>query len=418
MKPILAIETSTPICSIALWQPQATQATQATPAVLHEQTLEATSGHAESVLPLIDAVLAQSGIDRCALGLVAFGQGPGAFTGIRLGCSVAQSIAFALDLPLVAVCALEAVATHFAADSDAIQIVALDARMDELYLAVYGPGLSTLQSPVLLSAADIDRFITPRLPYWLRSAKTQEPAQLVGQGWQVVSRCLSAGAMKNLMTQRVKWLDQEALPTAKAVAQVAHQRWLRGQTITPERALPLYLRDKVAFTSQERAQGQGLGGNPRVAAPETDLLLPMSSRDLAEVVELELQSQAFPWSYRNFEEALNTGYPAWIIRRNRVLIGFCVAMPTPDEIHILVIAVAGDYRRQGVGEMLLNQVILAGTMAAMTRVLLEVRPSNERARLFYQGKGFEEIGRRKGYYPAAKDRREDAIVMARRIGDS
>ena len=412
MKPILAIETSTPTCHIALWQPQAS------PAVLHEQSLEGTAGHAESVLPLIDAVLAQAAIDRSALGLVAFGQGPGAFTGIRLGCSVAQSIAFALDLPLMAVGALQAVAAQSEAPNDAVQIIALDARMDELYLAAYGPGLIELQSPVLLGAADVERFITPRLPYWLRYAKSHEPAQLIGQGWQVVSRCLSPTVMKHLMAQRVQWRDEEALPTAKAVAQVAFQRWQNGLTIPPERALPLYLRDKVAFTSQERAQGQGLGGNPRVATPDTDLLLPMSGSDLNEVVELELQSQAFPWTYRNFEDALKAGYPAWVVRRDRVLIGFCVAMPTPDEMHLLVIAVSGDHRRQGVGSLLLNQVTLVATMAAMTRVLLEVRPSNERALRFYQEKGFEQIGRRKGYYPAAKEQREDAIVMARLIGES
>jgi tRNA threonylcarbamoyladenosine biosynthesis protein TsaB len=412
MKPILAIETSTSTCHIALWQPQAT------PAVLHEQALAGIAGHAESVLPLIDAVLTQADMDRSALGLVAFGQGPGAFTGIRLGCSVAQSIAFALNLPLVTVGALQAVATQFATESDAIRIVALDARMDELYLAVYGSGLTELQSPVLLGAADVERFITPRLPYWLRHAKTREPAQLVGQGWQVVSRCLSEAGMKNLMAQPLKWRDQEALPTAKAVAHLALERWQSGQTIAPERALPLYLRDKVAFTTQERAQGQGLGGNPRVATPDTDLLLPMSSHDLREVVELELQSQAFPWSYRNFEDALKAGYPAWVIRRDHALVGFCVAMPTPDEMHVLVIAVSADHRRQGIGTILLNQVNLTATMAAMTRVLLEVRPSNERALHFYQSKGFEQIGLRKGYYPAAKAQREDAIVMARRLGEA
>ena len=412
MKTILAIETTTPVCSIALLQPQQT------PSVLHEQALEGTSGHAESVLPLIDAVLDDAGITRQSLDLVAFGQGPGAFTGIRLGCSVAQSIAFALDLPLVAVNSLQAVATQFADEDGAVQIVALDARMDEIYLAVYGPGLKELQSPVLLSAVDIDRYIMPRLSHWLRAADTHEPAQLVGQGWQVVTRCLPEEGMQRLMRLAVQQRDDSALPTANGVAQVGFKRWQQGQTVAPERALPLYLRDKVAFTAQERAQGQGLGGNPKVAAPETDLLLPMSSADLREVVELELQSQAFPWSRRNFEDALAAGYPAWIVRRQDSVIGFCVAMPTPDELHLLVIAVSSEVRRQGVGSMLLEQVLRTAESVAVERVLLEVRPSNERALVFYQDKSFKEIGRRKGYYPAARGQREDAIVMACWLGES
>lgn len=412
MKTILAIETSTPVCSIALWEPGAT------PVVLHEQALQGTPGHAQSVLPLIDAVLARAGITRQSLDLVAFGQGPGAFTGIRLGCSVAQAIAFAMNLPLVAVSSLQTVAAQFAADGNVIQIVALDARMDEIYLAVYGPGLRELQSPVLLSAVDISRFIAPRLNHWMRAANTYEPAQLVGQGWQVVDRCLPAVGQQSLMALPVRRRDENALPIAKYVAQVAFQRWQQGYIVTPERALPLYLRDKVAFTSQEREHARGLGGNPKVTAPETDLLLPMTSADLVEVVELELQSQAFPWSRRNFEDALAASYPAWVIRRDETLIGFCVTMATPEDMHLLVIAVSADVRRQGVGSMLLQQVSRAAEMAASPRVLLEVRPSNERAQAFYMGQGFEAIGRRKGYYPAARGQREDAIVMARSIGES
>lgn len=412
MKPILAIETSTPVCSVALLQPHETLIR------LHEQCVEGTSGHAQSVLPLIDTVLAQAGIERKALGLVAFGQGPGAFTGIRLGCSVAQSIAFALDLPLVPVNALLAVAAGFESGLGCVRIVALDARMDEIYLAVYGPGLKVLQAPVLIGAVDIDRFVAPRLVYWLRAAGVMGPAELVGQGWQVVSRCLSDPALQAFKTLPLRWSDEQALPLARYVAAVAQGRWQTGQTLAPERALPLYLRDKVAFTTAERQQGQGLGGNPKVSTTGTDLVLPMSTKDLSAVVELELQSQAFPWSRRNFEDALSANYPAWVIRRDAQLIGFCVAMPTTDDIHVLVIAVAGDLRRAGVGSMLLGQIYRYAEMSALNRVLLEVRPSNERAMAFYIKQSFTEIGRRKGYYPSAKGQREDAIVMARRIGES
>jgi tRNA threonylcarbamoyladenosine biosynthesis protein TsaB len=409
MKPILAIETSTPVCSIALLQPHETSDR------LHEQCVTGTSGHAESVLPLIDAVLAQAGIGRQALGLIAFGQGPGAFTGIRLGCSMAQSIAYALDLPIVPVSSLLAVAAGFEDDVACVRIVALDARMDEVYLAVYGPGLKVLQSPVLVSATDIDRFIAPRLPYWLKAAGVIGQAQLVGQGWEVVSRCLSDEALQAFKALPLQWRDDQALPQARHIATVASERWRSGQTMVPQRALPLYLRDKVAFTTAERQLGSG--GNPKVATIATDLVLPMSTHDLGAVVELELQSQAFPWSRRNFEDALTANYPAWVIRRDDRLIGFCVAMPAPDEIHVLVIAVASDVRREGVGSLLLGQVYRHAELSAIARVLLEVRPSNERAIAFYAKESFTEIGRRKGYYPAAKGQREDAIVMSRWIGE-
>jgi tRNA threonylcarbamoyladenosine biosynthesis protein TsaB len=176
------------------------------------------------------------------------------------------------------------------------------------------------------------------------------------------------------------------------------------------------LRDKVAFTTAER--NQGAGGNPKVASAATDLVLPMSMQDLSAVVELELQSQAVPWSHRHFEDALAANYPAWVVRREGQLIGFCVAMPAVEEVHVLVIAVASDARRGGVGSMLLRQIERHAEMWDLDRVLLEVRPSNTRALAFYTQQSFTEIGRRKGYYPAAHGQREDAIVMTRRIGET
>jgi tRNA threonylcarbamoyladenosine biosynthesis protein TsaB len=87
-------------------------------------------------------------------------------------------------------------------------------------------------------------------------------------------------------------------------------------------------------------------------------------------------------------------------------------MPTPDDVHLLVIAVDPDSRRQGVGRRLLEEVYFLTQELGLSRVLLEVRHSNERAIRFYQKQGFAQIGLRKGYYPAAKGQREDAMVMA------
>jgi tRNA threonylcarbamoyladenosine biosynthesis protein TsaB len=183
--------------------------------------------------------------------------------------------------------------------------------------------------------------------------------------------------------------------------------------LKPQQALPLYLRDKVAFTTQERANG--LGGNPKVNAPDEVLLLPMMPVDLNEVAELERQSQAFPWSRRNFEDALAAGYPGWVLRLAGDLVGFCVAMPTPDDVHLLVIAVARDHRGKALGAKLVDQVVQLARAEGVDRVLLEVRPSNTRALGFYQKLGFAQIGVRQGDYPAGKGVREDALVLAREL---
>ncbi|MCD8536263.1 MAG: tRNA (adenosine(37)-N6)-threonylcarbamoyltransferase complex dimerization subunit type 1 TsaB [Burkholderiaceae bacterium] len=407
MKPILAIETTTRTGSIAVLRDDET-GLQLFDGAMTQQT-----GHAETVLPLIDSVIRQAGIDRHDLGLVAFGQGPGAFTGIRLGCSVAQGIALALGLPVVAVNSLQAVAAAFD-DGSAVTLVALDARMQEVYFGAYGPGGIELQAPVLLAAGDVPRFMQPRLKFWQRAVGSSQSASLVGEGWQVVNAEVDQDWMASLPVQS---LDTEARPHAREVALVGRQRWQAGQTLLPEQALPLYLRDKVAFTTEERQHG--LGGNPKVAAnasaPSQALLLPMMPVDINDVVELERQSQAFPWSRRNFEDALAARYSAWVLHLNDTLAGFCVAMPTPDDVHLLVIAVAPDYRRKGLATQLLAQVEQLARDHGVSRVLLEVRPSNTRALAFYAKQGFVEIGKRRGYYPAGKGEREDALVLAREV---
>lgn len=142
--------------------------------------------------------------------------------------------------------------------------------------------------------------------------------------------------------------------------------------------------------------------------------LPMGTDDLAEVVALEERVQAFPWSSGNFRDALVAGYGAWVAREQEALDGFVVTMPAVDEVHLLVIAVAPQRQRGGLGAALLAYACEQARQAGMGRMLLEVRPSNQAAIAFYRQFDFVEIGRRRGYYPAAEGR-EDAIVMAKTL---
>lgn len=140
----------------------------------------------------------------------------------------------------------------------------------------------------------------------------------------------------------------------------------------------------------------------------------MTMADLAEVVALEERVQAFPWSIGNFRDALAAGYGAWVAREQEGLAGFIVTMSAVDEVHLLVIAVAPQRQRGGLGAALLAHACEQARQAGMGRMLLEVRPSNQAAIAFYQRFDFVEIGRRRGYYPALEGR-EDAIVMARTL---
>lgn len=139
---------------------------------------------------------------------------------------------------------------------------------------------------------------------------------------------------------------------------------------------------------------------------------PMTAADIDEVSALEDSVFPHPWSRANFVDSLASGYDAWVVRDPLgELAGYYLLMYACDEAHLLDVAVAADRQREGLGRYLLDKAAMRAREQGMLSILLEVRPSNERALHVYKQYGFAEIGRRKGYYPAHQGQREDAIVM-------
>jgi ribosomal-protein-alanine N-acetyltransferase len=140
--------------------------------------------------------------------------------------------------------------------------------------------------------------------------------------------------------------------------------------------------------------------------------VPMQPGDVDEVYALEQSVFPHPWSRGNFVDSLDSGYDAWVLReQDGTLVGYFLLMFALDEAHLLDVAVAAGRQGQGVGRYLLDKATARARQMGMESVLLEVRPTNERALEVYKHYGFHEIGRRKGYYPAHEGQREDAIVM-------
>jgi len=153
-----------------------------------------------------------------------------------------------------------------------------------------------------------------------------------------------------------------------------------------------------------------------VPVPPGLALRPMLPADVDEVHALECSVFPHPWSRANFDDCLVSGYDAWVAREEvgkqaGKLAGYFLLMYALDEAHLLDVAVAGERHGTGLGRWLLDSLCARAREMGATSVLLEVRPSNERALHVYRRYGFAEIGRRKGYYPAHEGKREDAIVM-------
>jgi ribosomal-protein-alanine N-acetyltransferase len=138
----------------------------------------------------------------------------------------------------------------------------------------------------------------------------------------------------------------------------------------------------------------------------------MQLNDLPEVQEIENDVYPFPWTTGNFLDSLYSGYETWVVREVAGrLAGYFLIMLAMDEAHLLNVTVRRDLQGHGLGRKLLDKVVAVARKKGATSVLLEVRPSNSRALMIYERYGFVRIGRRKGYYPAANNTREDAIVM-------
>lgn len=225
--PILALDTSSDACSAAVLTNDACFTE-------FELTPRA---HTQLILPMVESVLKQAQLQLSEMDAIAFGRGPGAFTGVRIATGVAQGLALAARKPILPVSTLAALAQQAQQQVQARKIlVALDARMGEVYWGVYGWVEGQLQ------LEGEEQVITPsaiELPVgndWVA----------VGSGWSAYPE-LAERAASIVKTTYADWL-----PSAAFIAQLAQQDYLAGKALPPAQAQPIYLRNKIAQTTQER----------------------------------------------------------------------------------------------------------------------------------------------------------------------
>ena len=153
------------------------------------------------------------------------------------------------------------------------------------------------------------------------------------------------------------------------------------------------------------------------ASDEAARLLTMTTAHLPAVMAIEVGAYAFPWSRGNFIDSLAAGYPARVLMDPRgAMLGYFVAMGGVDEMHLLNITVADHAQGRGHARRMIAALIELCHEQLANELWLEVRESNVRARDIYARLGFTQKGARKGYYPAAFGKREDAVVMSLRLG--
>ena len=225
---LLAFETATEACSVAVWDDGR----------ILERFEIAPRRHAELALPWAEQLLVEAGLARAQLDAIAVSRGPGAFTGVRLGIALAQGIALALDRPVVAASTLAVLALRADAAPGTRVLAAIDARMGEIYSAAF--------------AMEADG------PRPVSDAQVGAPEALVlpgeADGWTGVGTGFAAldGQLAARLGDRLARVDAAALPHAADLARLAAAAYARGVACAPERVEPAYLRDNVALTLAEQ----------------------------------------------------------------------------------------------------------------------------------------------------------------------
>jgi tRNA threonylcarbamoyladenosine biosynthesis protein TsaB len=225
---ILAIETSTDFGTCALL----------TDGLIDQRACPPGRPHSESLLPLVRQLMSDHGTGFAQLDALAFGAGPGAFTGLRVACGVVQGLAVGAGLPVVPVCGLEAMA----ATVDESRVLSLlDARMGEVYAAAYERRDANLELQGGIRVGPPATLDLPASGNWIACGNALAAYP------ELAGRLHAAGFM----------LHPEILPQAAAVARLAAHRLAQGAGIDPALAAPLYVRDKVAKTIRERLDAGG-----------------------------------------------------------------------------------------------------------------------------------------------------------------
>jgi tRNA threonylcarbamoyladenosine biosynthesis protein TsaB len=222
---LLALETSTPYCSVAV----------SAGGQVFSRHFEAGQRHAELALEVVDELLREAGIRVAELNGIAFGEGPGSFTGLRIACGLAQGLALARSLPVLGIGTLEALAEEAGAPR---VIACLDARMGEVYHAAYertGTGLNARSAPGVY--------------------RPEAVPSAVDGGWTGCGSGFAAhgAALQARLGEALQTVRPDVAPTAVAMLRLARPRFERGEGGDAASAAPIYLRDKVALKTSERA---------------------------------------------------------------------------------------------------------------------------------------------------------------------
>lgn len=363
---ILSLDTAMAACSAAVFDTLEGRS-------LAAQFVTMERGHAEALAPMVADVMRVAGVEFPALDRVAVTAGPGTFTGVRIALSFARGLGLARGIPVIGLDTLSAIAANERAAVPLL--VASDARGGEVYAAVFDAARDMILGPRVATAAE--------------AAANLPPGTMV-LGTAAVA-VIEASERGDLL-----------LSAARAVPDAARFAALAAKVHTNVMPSPIYLRAPDARPQAARLRAVAELSFDEVGSPAAELLA-------------RLHGEIFEdgWSEGALAALLDTpGTVALIAREYGEPVAFILTRSAADEAEIVTLGTRPTLQRRGIAHRVLEAHARRLAQSGIQHLFLEVAQSNTAARALYQGAGFQEVGRRKGYYKHA-DGREDAIVLRR-----
>lgn len=366
--------------------------------LLAEYTVNYKKTHSQTLLPMLEELKRMTELDLGTLDAIAVSAGPGSFTGLRIGSATAKGLAMALDIPIIVVPTLDALAYN-CCGTDALVCPIMDARRGQVYTGVYcfkresgEPGLPLREQLVVLEEACA-------LPIEELAKRAEELALqhrtsilFLGDGVPVFRERLA----ELLSVPYAFATPHRCMQSAASVAALAMVRAAGGGMQSAEEHKPFYLR--VSQAERERN--------------EAVTIRRMREEDLEQVSRLEEETFSMPWSISAFREMVNHPDAYYFVAVDRDSVcGTCGIRNLAGEGELTNVVIREEYRGSGLGQRLIAEAIGKAQEAGMQAFTLEVRKSNTAAIHVYEKLGFVSEGIRPGFYEKPA---EDAVIMWKR----
>jgi len=387
--------------------------------------------HSENLLPMIDYALKTAGICAGDINLFAAANGPGSFTGIRIGVSTARALAQTLGIPVIKVPTLETF-VYLLPDENTnnhcLNVVCpvFDARRGQMYAGAYylekDKRIMTLVKGGAYDPGEYFEALKASLKAFGKLAK-----HAYGDEALIICRLMGDGLSEfagqiNAFQEQIPESGINVISGNRGGCEIICQdakavlAWAlsNGKTINYENLKPVYMRKAEAQRRLDEKKDRLDPGQPATYSA-ADYIRTATEKDAYGISVVERLSFGEPWLERSILDDIRLGYSDYVVfESDGLILGYAGLHRILEEGHITNIAVHPSMRKKGIGKALLGELMRVAAEKGVTEFTLEVRESDEAAIKFYEEHGYVTEGKRKDYYPKEKGEREDALIMWRR----